>query len=350
MMIKIFSVMGIAGRVPRLAGLLGAALIVLSACSGTPVGKLSPANFSVVTQSEEYYVLKLRNGQSLADAAEAFLGDRNASWQLQEVNALASPGPGDFVAVPKLGINFTGVYSDGYRTIPILCYHQFSAAGPSANKLELRAADFEAQLRYLKDRNFSTLSFAELNDIMRSKRPMPANAVVLTIDDGYASVYDVAWPLLKKYQMQATLFIYTDFIGGGAALSWEQLREMRDSGLIEVESHGKSHASLAPLSGDVDERSYRNRLAAELSASEAVFMAKLGAAPDYLSYPYGNSSPIVANMLKDNGYQLAATVTRGQNGSFVDPFLLHRTMIYDNHTLKDFEGFLDGFSNRPRPR
>lgn len=349
-MIEFFSTLGAVGRAGRLVGLLGVTLMVVSACSGTPMGKLSPENFSVVTQSEDYYVLKLRNGQSLEDAAEAFLGDRNASWQLQEVNALASPGPGEFLAVPKRGINLTGVYPEGYRTIPILCYHQFSAEGPSANKLELRAADFEAQLQYLRDKNFETLSFAQLNDVMRSRRAVPSNAVVLTIDDGYASVYDVAWPLLKKYQMRATLFIYTDFIGGGAALTWEQLREMRDSGLIEVQSHGKSHASLAPLSEDVDERSYRNRLAAELSASEAVFMAKLGAAPDYLSYPYGNSSPIVAKMLKDNGYQLAATVTRGHNGSFVDPFLLHRTMIYDNHTLKDFEGFLDGFSKRPRPR
>lgn len=79
-------------------------------------------------------------------------------------------------------------------------------------------------------------------------------------------------------------------------------------------------------------------------------MANLGSAPDYLSYPYGNSSRIIAAMLKENGYGLAATVTRGSNGSFVDPFLLHRTMIYDGHSLSDFAGFVRGFSDRQEPQ
>ena len=332
------------------AAALGMAVLMLTACSTAPSGPPSPADFLTVAKSEDFYVLQLKQGQGLEDAAEAFLGSRSAVWQLQEVNALARPGSGDLITVPRRVINSTAVYPDGYRSVPILCYHQFTAGEPPAHKLELRAEDFEAQLRFLQDRNFQTLSFSEMRDIMQLKRPMPPKAVVLTIDDGYASVYDVAWPLLKKYGMQATLFIYTDFIGAGAALSWDQLREMRDSGLIAVESHGKSHASLARLPEDVDERSYRNRLARELSTSEAAFMANLGAAPDYLSYPYGNSSRIIANMLRDNGYKLAATVTRGYNGSFADPFLLHRTMIYDDHSIADFEGFLDSFSTRPRPR
>lgn len=333
-----------------LAGVLIATLVLLTACSGSPRGVQTKADFATVAQSDEFYVLKLKEGQTLEGAAVAFLGSRHAVWQLQEVNALANPARGDLIAVPKKAINATGVYPDGYRSVPILCYHQFTAERAPAQKLELRAADFEAQLRYLRDNNYQTLSFSELRDIMQFKRPMPAKGVVLTIDDGYGSVYDIAWPLLKKYEMQATLFIYTDFIGAGAALNWDQLREMRDSGLIAVESHGKSHASLAPLPEDIDESSYRNRLAVELSASEAAFMANLGAAPDFLSYPYGNSSRIIATMLRENGYALAATVTRGNNGSFVDPFLLHRTMIYDGHSLTDFEGFIGNFSSRPRPR
>ena len=69
-------------------------------------------------------------------------------------------------------------------------------------------------------------------------------------------------------------------------------------------------------------------------------MANLGRAPRFLSYPYGNSSREIAGMLEDAGYGLAATVTRGPNSSFTDPFLLHRTMIYEDHSLKDLEKFL----------
>ncbi|MFT4768471.1 MAG: peptidoglycan/xylan/chitin deacetylase (PgdA/CDA1 family) [Glaciecola sp.] len=332
------------------AALLLPALFAFEGCSTLPGGAFNKSDFVTVAQSDEFYVLRMQQGQTPEDIADIFLGNRDAVWQLDEVNAQLQTAPGELIAVPKKPINPTGVYSNGYRTIPILCYHQFTAEQPPSQKLELRAADFEAQLRYLRDNDFQVLSFDELRDVMQFKRPMPAKGVVLTIDDGYASVYDVAWPLLKQYEMRATLFIYTDFIGAGAALNWDEIREMRDSGLIQVESHGKSHTSLAPISQDSDERSYRNRLAAELSASEASFMANLGAAPDYVSYPYGNSSRVIATMLKENGYSLAATVTRGNNGSFVDPFLLHRTMIYDGHTLSDFEGFLRNFSSRPRPR
>lgn len=332
------------------AALFFTALVTLAGCGNIPGDAVRKADFATVAQSEDFYILKLQQGQTPEDVAEAFLGSRDAVWQLQDVNAQLRGGAEEIVAVPKKPINPTGVYTNGYRTVPILCYHQFTDGTPPSQKLELRAADFEAQLRYLRDNDFQVLSFDELRDIMQFKRPMPTKGVVLTIDDGYASVYDVAWPLLKQYGMKATLFIYTDFIGAGAALTWDQLREMRDSGLIEVESHGKSHTSLARLSEDTDERSYKNRLAAELSASEASFMANLGAAPDYVSYPYGNSSRVIATMLKQNGYSLAATVTRGSNGSFVDPFLLHRTMIYDGHSLADFKGFLRTFSNRPRPR
>lgn len=328
------------------AGFFSATLGALAACSSSTGGVPTPADFTTVAQNDDFHVLRLRGDQTAEDVAIAFLGGDHAVWQLQEVNALARPQKGDLIAVPRRPVNPTGVYSDGYRSVPILCYHQFTVERAPDHKLELRARDFEAQLRFLRDNDFQTLSFAELNDILQFKRPMPAKAVVLTIDDGFASVYDVAWPLLKKYAMQATLFIYTDFIGAGAALSWDQLREMRDSGLIEVESHGKSHASLAMLPEDVDEPAYRNRLARELSTSEASFMANMGSAPDYLSYPYGNSSRVIATMLKENGYSLAATVTRGNNASFVDPFLLHRTMIYDGHSLADFEGFLGNFSNR----
>ncbi|MFK7828581.1 MAG: polysaccharide deacetylase family protein [Congregibacter sp.] len=328
---------------------IGLLLVLLAAActTGPPVGPARLADMDIVARDDHFTLVRLRAHQDLGDLARAFLGSRSEVWQIEEVNT-GSPGSGDLVAVPAKPANITGVYQNEYRTLPILCYHQFTEGTPE-QKLELREQDFEAQLRYLRDEGYRMLSFAEVAEIMQNKKPLPEKAVVLTIDDGYDSVYDIAWPLLKKYDAKATLFIYTDFVGAGAALSWAELREMRDSGLVEIESHGKSHASLAPLPGDADTASYETRLAAELSASEAAFMAKLGAPPQFLSYPYGNSSRTIANMLKSNGYQLAATVTRGQNSSFVDPFLLHRTMIYDSHSLDDFKKFLDNSRRRVSP-
>lgn len=312
---------------------------LLSACAGTGSGTVTRADLNVVAEDEQYAIVRLGPGQSPEDLARVFLGSPAELWQIAEVNATSRPAAGDLVAVPLRPTNATSVYAGYYRSIPILCYHQFTR-DEAAHRLELRARDFEAQLRYLRDEGYQFLAFEDVAAMVRQQRPIPEKAVVLTIDDGYGSVYDVAWPLLQKYNARATLFIYTDFIGAGAAMTWEQLRELDASPLIEVESHGKSHASLARLPEDSDAEAYKLRLVNEISGSEAAFMARLGRAPRFLSYPYGNSSRVIADLLRDSGYDLAATVTRGPNGSFVDPFLLHRTMIYADHSLSDLKKFV----------
>ncbi|GAB5414972.1 MAG: hypothetical protein Cons2KO_25750 [Congregibacter sp.] len=344
--------MSFASRINRqhlVCAVLVSLIGLISGCASGPQRPLTLADMQIVSSDDNFTIVALKRNQTTADLAQVFLGSPEEAWQILEVNANSSPKPGDLLAVPSRPVNPTGVYHRSYRTLPILCYHQFTNADTPAHKLELRARDFEAQLKFLRDNNYQILSFADASEIMSGERPMPEKGVVLTIDDGYASVYDLAWPLLQKYQAKATLFIYTDFIGAGAAMTWDELREMRDSGLIEIESHGKSHASLAPLPEDKSEAAYKTRLAEELSASEANFMARLGKPPAFLSYPYGNSSRIIADMLKDSGYSLAATVTRGPNASFVDPFLLHRTMIYDDHTLDEFAEFVASTRSRRRP-
>ncbi|MEO1082265.1 MAG: polysaccharide deacetylase family protein [Pseudomonadota bacterium] len=324
----------------RRAGLLALIGALLGACMGSGGGPVTRADLNVLESDDDFAIVSLRRGQKVEDLARIFLGSEGEAWQIREVNGGVAAKARGIVAVPLKPLNPTGVYADAYRTVPILCYHQFTRGDEASQRLEFSARDFEAQLRYMRREGFQFLSFADLAEIMQGKRPIPEKSVVLTIDDGYGSVYDVAWPLLKKYNARATLFIYTDFIGAAAALSWEELREMDASELIEIESHGKSHASLAPIAEDTSVDSYRLRLAKELSGSEAVFMARLGRSPRFLSYPYGNSSLEIARMLDEVGYELAATVTRGANGSFVDPFLLHRTMIYDDHTIDDLKTFL----------
>lgn len=320
------------------AGLL--LLGLLAGCASTDTGPVTRADLEVVAQDDQFAIVRLGAGQTPGDLARVFLGSSAEIWQLNEVNARARQGTGDFVAVPLKPLNVTSVYAGSYRSIPILCYHQFTRSNEAAHRLELPARDFEDQLRYLSNAGYEFLSFADVAAIMEQQRPVPERAVVLTIDDGYESVYDVAWPLLQQYNARATLFIYTDFIGAGAALDWAQLKEMGASELIEIESHGKSHASLARIPEDQSEESYSLRLVDEISGSEAAFMANLGRAPRFLSYPYGNSSRVIADLLRDSGYDLAATVTRGTNGSFADPFLLHRTMIYSDHTLSDLKKFV----------
>lgn len=324
------------------------AISLLAACASNPDPAQRPA-VEIVARDRNTALVHLRENQDYAAIAAAVLGSPAAAWQIAELNQGRPARPGDVIAVPLRPVNPTSVYSDGYRTLPILCYHRFTSGSRASHQLELTAAAFEQQLRYLVDNRYQFLSFADVAAILRQGQPIPERAVVLTIDDGYGSVYDIAWPLLQKYRARATLFIYTDFIGAGAALKWEQLQTMVASGLVEVQSHGKSHASLSRLPEDGTAQHYAARLQTEIKGPAALFRRHLGAAPTYLSYPYGNSSQAAAEALAREGYQLAATVTRGDNTPLSDPYLLHRTMIYDHHTLDDFAGFVRGFRRMSPP-
>tara|TARA_R110002110_G_scaffold66978_1_gene182923 strand:- start:4347 stop:5309 length:963 start_codon:yes stop_codon:yes gene_type:complete len=313
-------------------------IAVLGACATT-----APQQLDIIARDDSFALLRIAQGQTADDLARALYGHQGERWQLDEANPGHSFAAGEVVAAPLKPLNISGVYPDGYRVLPILCYHQFRQTGATEHRLELSAAAFEQQLKYLRDNHFITLSLDDVAAILRDEKPIPEKAVVITIDDGYRSVYDVAYPLLKKYAAKATLFLYTDFIGAGKALNWQQVNEMARSELIDIESHAKSHTSLARLPQDSDEASYRLRLQQEYAGSQAAFKRHSGAAPRYLSYPYGDSSELAATLADTHNYVLAATVTRGDNTSATDPFLLHRTMIYDTHSLPQFARLLRTF-------
>ena len=326
--------------------LLLAILLLLGSCATSSGPPPTMADMNIVARDESFALVRLRGGQDFDDLARVFLGHSWESWQLREVNAMQNGRAGQVVAVPLRPMNSSSIYTDGYRTLPILCYHQFTKNAQASHQLELSAKTFEQQIRYLVDNGYALLSFADVQAILQQSQPIPDRAVVITIDDGYRSVYDVAWPILRKYQANATLFIYTDFIGAPAALSWQQLQEMATTGQIEVQSHAKSHTSLSRQPEDKNYTSYKARVRQELRGSNEAFRKHFGEAPDYLSYPYGNSSDIAASITKEEGIQLAATVARGENTVFSDHYLLHRTMIYAGLDLNEFEKLVRGFTDK----
>ncbi len=328
-----------------LRGLFVVFSLAIVACAPAPTRDPTMADMDILSQDERFALVRLKRNQDFTDLAHVFLRHRNEDWQIREVNADHGARAGQIVAVPLKPVNSSSVYTDGYRTLPILCYHQFSA-GEATHQLELSAADFEAQLQYLKRNRYRILSFAEVEEIMLKGQPIPERAVVLTIDDGYRSVYDIAWPILRKHGVKATLFNYTDFIGAPAAMTWSEMREMAESGLIEIESHAKSHSSLTRQPTDANQSAYVARLREEIRGSNRLFERHMSSTPRFLSYPYGRSSTEASRVASEEGIALAATVTRGGNATFADPYLLHRTMIYDDHTLEDFEKMLKVFKRR----
>ena len=136
----------------------------------------------------------------------------------------------------------------------VLCYHRFE--DKPKDSLAIKPTDFEAQMQALKDNGITVISMADFLAWRRGEKGIPEKSAIISIDDGYLSGYNVAWPILKKFGYPFTMFIYTDYIkggpkSGGQSISWDQLAEMRDAG-VDIESHTVSHSSLNARKGKTD--------------------------------------------------------------------------------------------------
>lgn len=276
-------------------------------------------------------------GDTLQLIAARYLGSAERWWEIADFNAVRTAQPGRVVAVPLQPVNPGGVVYDRYQTVPILCYHRI---GAGSGKMIVSAASFAAQLEWLARNDYRVVRLKDLRQFLEGKRVLPRRAVVITFDDGYSSFYKQAYPLLKKYDFPATVFLYTDFVGAGDSLTWAQMQEMAGSGLVDIQGHSKTHSNLIQrLAGESDER-YRERIETEVRVPRDVIRQKLPNPVTEYAYPYGDVNELALEALARNGYQLAATVNPGGNPFFAQPFMLRRTMIYGDHDLEAFKSKL----------
>ncbi len=305
---------------------------------------VEPPKPVVLARTDEFVIVRAMPGDTYASLASTYLGDASLAEIVAEANGAPAPQAGHAIIVPIKAGNASGVFTDGYQTVPVLCYHQF-AAGKSTDLMVMPRDSFAQQMEYLKNNNFHVISLAQLQSYLDAARPIPPRSVVITIDDGFRSAYEIAYPILKTYGYHATLFIYTDFVGGGRALTWQQINEMRTSGLVDVESHSKTHTTFSMRKGENEKNpAYEARLTSEIDTPQKILERQTGGAIRVLAYPYGDTSQTALQLLHDRNYSLALTVTRGANSSFSDPLVLKRDMVYGNATMAEFQKYLRVYS------
>jgi peptidoglycan/xylan/chitin deacetylase (PgdA/CDA1 family) len=335
-------------RPPRGAFPAIAALVVLLAGCAAPL-PLPPAAPQaepgpVLARDDDFAVVVAQRGDDLATLAERYLGDRRRAWWIAEFNGIERVAAGQEVVIPLRPRNAVGVHANGFQTIPILCYHRF---GSARSKLTVTPAAFEAQMEYLARNGYRVLPLADLSAFLQGREPLPQKTVIITIDDGYRSNYDIAFPILRKYGFPATVFLYSDFVGASDAMTWAQMKEMVASGLIEVQPHSKTHANLTlRLPGETDAK-YRERIRREIEAPTTLIKDRLGLPAVTFAYPYGDVNEMVIELLTQQGTKLGATVTPGGNGFFAPPHMLRRTMIFGNEDLDVFKSKLATFAKAP---
>jgi peptidoglycan/xylan/chitin deacetylase (PgdA/CDA1 family) len=221
--------------------------------------------------------------------------------------------------------------------IPILMYHAVAEHPAAATRrLSVRPSVLAAQLALLRREGFTTLTFSGLVATLGRGGDLPARAVVLTFDDGYADFHREALPLLVEYGALATVFITTGWVHDASErtgtppdrmLSWRQIDEV--STAIEIGAHSHTHAQLDQLSNAALQR--------ELSLSKALLEDRLGKEVPALAYPYGYSSARVRAAVLAAGYQHAAAVSNVVIRPPNDLLALPRLTIKRSTSLNTFK-------------
>ena len=297
----------------------------------------------VLGRNERMLIYNPKPEDTLGSIAARFLGGPDEAWVIGDFNGISKPEAGQPLVVPLKPLNPAGVSADGVQTVPILCYHRFGTSTATTGwggKMTVSPSNFAAQLDWLARNDYHVIRLAQLQAFLDGKQALPKRSVVITFDDGYETVYRHALPLLRKYNFPATLFVYTDFIGAGDALSWAQLQELSASGLVSVQAHSKTHRNLIErTTGEPDDR-YRQMLELEARAPREAIERKLPGSVRQYAYPYGDANEMVLDVLARQQYQLAVTVNPGGNAFYAQPLMLRRTMIYGDHDLEAFKARL----------
>lgn len=259
------------------------------------------------------------------------------------------------------------------KSIPILAYHHVN---PLTNDMVTVSVNhFEDQMAFLHRRGFTTLFISEVLECLLGRRVLPSRPVALTFDDGYQDNFQFAFPLLKQYNIKATIFIVTGWMGEQRdpekdetilshsqcrelveqgqgpriALSWEEARRMEESGLVEIQSHGHSHIK------DL----YRNipKLRQDLYLSQESFIRHLDRESRHFCWPGGRYDLPSLKVAGGLGFLSTCTTERGVNIPGSDPMRLKRVTAKDDFspwlkkTLLIFSSpFLGGLYAKIKPK
>ena len=206
---------------------------------------------------------------------------------------------------------------------------------PPNNKDQLRAdltvtpEHFEAQLKFLKDRGYTSIDLYQFYGALARGESLPAKPIVFTFDDGYVDMHQYAFPLMKKYGFSGTIFIITDFVEQKKPeyLTWDHALEMAHSGW-RLESHTKTHPSLEGQSVEFQRD--------QLKGSMDSLKKNLGYTPRFFAYPYGKFDQNSIKILQEVGYWGAVTTNIGRHHSFGSLYTSPRVRVNGYNELPAF--------------
>lgn len=213
-------------------------------------------------------------------------------------NITPSPNP-SVKPTPVITITQNEVPDNSYcLRVPVLMYHHIEpidlAKAEGHAQLTVDSGIFDTQMKYLVDHGYRTISGEELANALINHQAIPGKPIVITLDDGYSDNYNYAFQIAKKYNVVLNLMIPTGLIGNAGYMSWENLKEMVDSGIVNAYDHTWSHYSLPR--GDVAKDEM------EIMTAKKQLEEHLGKIVTIFAYPYGSSNQTTVDILVKNGF------------------------------------------------
>jgi peptidoglycan/xylan/chitin deacetylase (PgdA/CDA1 family) len=200
------------------------------------------------------------------------------------------------------------------RRLAILSFHKVGthSAGGWDTWYYVPASDFAGYLHYLRENSWQVIDLPTFLQGLTAPDRLPAQAALMTFDDGYRSTLDVALPLLLRFGYPALVFVPTDCVGAGShsfdansrepdepLCDWDELRELERCG-VSVQSHGATHRAFSELNSAEQEE--------EMRRSKAMLEAKLQKRIEVFCFPYGDNGKNLGGVrraLKRTGYRAA---------------------------------------------
>lgn len=277
--------------------------------------------------------------------------------------------------------------ADTAEELTVLSYHEIADRGQAlVPQYAVTPTDFVRQMDWLRNHGYHFVSVGDVLAGREGKKPLPDKAVLITFDDGYQSVYDHGWPILKMFRIPAVINVVGGWLEEKGTvnfdgkelpreklLSWRELREMSESGLVEIGSHsfdlhrgivGNPQGNLQPAATTrrylpdekryEDEATYRKRVQVDLERNSDLIRHRTGKAPRVIAWPYGRYGKTTREIAERLGMAIGLTLDDGANMHDTPLWGLRRILVERGMALWDLEREItirnENLSDNDRPQ
>jgi len=225
----------------------------------------------------------------------------------------------------------------------VLVYHRF---GPMVtDSMTVTTPVFAWQMKYLHDNGYNVVPLGDVVKFVSGSGSLPPHAVAITADDGHRTVFTEMKPLVERYRIPVTLFIYPSAISNASyAMTWEQLAELKATGLFSIESHTYWHPNFRTEKKRLAPDEYRNFVATQLEKSRAILERKFSSKVDMLAWPFGIYDDELIRAASKAGYIAAFSIDRRNALPSGNVMAIPRYIVTNHDTGNAFANLVSGAS------